>query len=375
VRNGPEAALAEGLDVRIAEQLLDVCHALGDGVGELAPAVPPPLGDATHDADLSEVRGQHQARRALEIAAAGSHSLLMVGPPGSGKSMLASRLPGILPPLTEDESLEVAAIGSISPQGFAPERWGERPYRAPHHTSSAIALVGGGSTPRPGEITLAHHGVLFLDELPEFQRAVLEVLREPLETGQITISRAARQADFPARFQLVAAMNPCPCGFLGDTREACRCAPEHLQRYLARISGPLLDRIDLQIPVPRLERKELLGGQAAGETSFAVRARVIAARARQRQRAGKPNARLSPKEIERDCAIDASGRQLLEQACQRLKLSARGLHRVLRVARTIGDLAGESGIRLPHLAEALQYRAMAGTDAMGGSPPRTAAAQ
>jgi magnesium chelatase family protein len=250
--NGAEAALVRGAACLTAPHLLSVCGAFNghDGQSLKQPVITAQRQDAAHPPDLAEVRGQAQARRALEVAAAGGHSLLMIGPPGSGKSMLAARLPGILPPLTEAEALEVAAIASISPQGFDPARhWGRRPVRAPHHTASGIALVGGGSLPRPGEITLAHHGVLFLDELPEFSRAVLEVLREPLETGRITISRAARQAEFPARFQLVAAMNPCPCGWLGDPSGRCRCSAEQVQRYRARISGPLLDRIDLHVQV------------------------------------------------------------------------------------------------------------------------------
>jgi magnesium chelatase family protein len=354
--NAAEAALVASARVFAARHLSTLCAALH---GSELQAVPAATASTTADElpDVSEVRGQHLAKRALEIAAAGGHSMLMVGPPGSGKSMLAARLPGLLPPLDETESLEVAAIASVSASGFDPAHWGRRPFRAPHHTASGVALVGGGSVPRPGEITLAHHGVLFLDELPEFERAVLEVLREPLETGQITISRAARQTDFPARFQLIAAMNPCACGYLGDLSGKCRCTPDQVLRYRARISGPLLDRIDLQLFVPRVERA-LLSAQRdpAAETSATVRARVVQARERQLQRAGKPNARLSPKEIERDCALGADTRQLLEAAMTRLGLSARGYHRVLKVSRTLADLAGEDAIAAAHVAEALRMR-------------------
>ena len=286
----------------------------------------------------------------------------MCGPPGAGKSMLAVRLPGILPPLREDEALEVAAVASVSAAGFDPQDWGRRPYRAPHHTASGVALVGGGTQPRPGEITLAHHGVLFLDELPEFDRHVLEVLREPLESGQITVSRAARQVDFPARFQLLAAMNPCPCGYLGDSAGRCRCTPDHVLRYRSRLSGPLLDRIDLQVFVPRLDTAELTARDApAAESSAVVRARVTQARALQEARAGKANAALTPKELERDCVLDEATRQLLVAALTRLSLSARAYHRVLKVARTIADLAGAKAVATAHVAEALRYRQIDGS--------------
>jgi magnesium chelatase family protein len=357
--NGAEAALLRDVESLTAPHLLNVCAALNGHEGAaLKPALPAGVLAADDVPDLSEVRGQAQARRALEVAAAGGHSLLMVGPPGSGKSMLAARLPGILPPLREDEALEVAAIASISTSGFDPARhWGRRPSRAPHHTASGIALVGGGSVPRPGEVTLAHHGVLFLDELPEFSRPVLDVLREPLETGRIIISRAARQAEFPARFQLVAAMNPCPCGWLGESAGRCRCTQEQVQRYRARISGPLLDRIDIQLHVGRLPQSELLAQDAAaGESSATVRARVCAARERQLQRAGKPNHLLEPREIDRDCALLPEARQLLVLALERLRLSARAAHRVLRVARTLADLEACTTIEPRHLAESLGYR-------------------
>jgi magnesium chelatase family protein len=304
--------------------------------------------------DFSEVKGQLLPKRALEIAAAGDHSVLMAGPPGTGKSMLAARFPGILPEMTEEEALESAAIQSLN-GGFKLENWKRRPFRAPHHTASGVALVGGGGNPRPGEISLAHHGVLFLDELPEFSRSVLEVLREPLESGRITISRAARQADFPARFQLIAAMNPCPCGYLGHHNNKCRCTPDQIARYRARISGPLLDRIDLHIEVPALHEDELTS-VASGEPSANIRARVQRARYLQHTRQGKANAQLGTKEIEMHCTPDETGASLLKQAISHLNLSARAYHRILKVARTIADLAGSETIHSQHIAEAIQYR-------------------
>ena len=352
--NADEAALVEEAQVFPAGSLLEVCAHLA-GQGELSRHVP----EITESAgavlpDFSEVKGQAHAKRALEVAAAGGHSVLMSGPPGSGKSMLASRLPGILPPMSEEEALEAAAIQSLN-GSFRLENWRRRMLRAPHHSASSVALVGGGGNPRPGEISLAHHAVLFLDELPEFDRKALETLREPLESGRITISRAARQADFPARFQLVAAMNPCPCGYLGHPNGKCRCTPDQVSRYRGKISGPLLDRIDLQIEVPALPEHELTG-TTAGEASATIRVRVEGAHRVQMTRQGKPNARLSTHEIDALCQPDAAGADLLKQAISRLGLSARAYHRILKMARTIADLAGEAQIRASHVAEAIQYR-------------------
>jgi len=354
--NAAEAALSSGTRVLRAAHLLEICAWLQQE-GELPEASPACAGSAAvSPPDLAEVLGQHQARRALEIAAAGGHSLLMIGPPGSGKSMLADRLPGILPPMSEPEMLEAAQILSIGRDGFAVERWGCRPFRAPHHTASAAALVGGGAPPRPGEITLAHAGVLFLDELPEFQRVVLEALREPLESGRIVISRAAQQIEFPAAFQLVAAMNPCPCGYAGDSEQSCRCTPDQIARYRNRLSGPLLDRIDLQIHVPRVPTRELASRTGSGESSAAVRTRVIAARARAIERQGQANHQLAGTLLDEHASLTPEDQRFLVEAAERLRLSGRGLHRSLRVARTIADLENHARIGRMHLTEALTYR-------------------
>jgi magnesium chelatase family protein len=354
--NADEAALVKDATILPADSLLDVCahFAALDPNAKLVRHVPRLEAQRPHYPDFAEVKGQMQAKRALEVAAAGAHSVLLIGPPGTGKTMLAARFAGILPPMTDDEALESAAVQSVA-SGFSAARWKLRPFRSPHHTASGVALVGGGGIPRPGEISLAHRGVLFLDELPEFDRKVLEVLREPLESGQITISRAARQADFPARFQLIAAMNPCPCGYLGHASGKCRCTPDHVARYQDRISGPLLDRIDMQIQVGSLGQDELMK-QSDGEPSLAIAARVENAFGRQLARQNKTNNLLSTTEIDTFCLPDAAGEQLLRNAMTRLNWSARAYHRVLKVARTIADLAGTKNIGQPHIAEAIQYR-------------------
>ncbi len=364
-----EAALVPGISVYRARHLLDVvAQFLPDGTP--APALPASDGGeagsgwallagaepvvAPAGPDLADVKGQAAARRALEIAAAGGHSLLMAGPPGSGKSMLAQRFAGLLPPMSVQESLQSAAIASLAGR-FSLANWGQRPTQAPHHSASAVALVGGGSPPRPGEISLAHNGVLFLDELPEFPRAALEALREPLESGHITISRAAQRAEFPARFQLIAAMNPCPCGHLGDTRHACRCTPDQIARYQGKLSGPLLDRIDLHVEVPALPPAELMAAPP-GESSAAIRARCAAARQRALARQGVANQALTGQALDEHLHLLPEAARFAQTAAERLGWSARATHRALKVARTIADLADSETVAAAHVAEAVQYR-------------------
>jgi len=350
-------ALIHQADILQADNLLDVCKFFHQQHQLIRPKINIPQ-KAHNSLDISDVKGQHRAKRALEIAAAGNHNMLMIGPPGTGKTMLASRLASLLPPLTEQQAIESAAICSISHQGFNLSDWMQRPFRAPHHTASGVALVGGGSIPKPGEISLAHNGVLFLDELTEFDRHTLDVLREPLESGRITISRAARQADFPANFQLIAAMNPCPQGYSCDGKNLCQCSIEQQRKHRSRISAPLLDRIDIHIEVPSVDRQTLSNTTEKNETNIEVKNRINNAYEKQMQRCGKSNALLTSRETETHCQLNREAINLLDNAMEKLNLSARAYHRILRMSRTIADLDNSLDIEIQHLSEAISYRSL-----------------
>ena len=355
VENGPVSTLARDAHVLCASSLLEVV-AFFDSGKTLDTPVANDIPVINRYPDLKTVYGQQHARRALELAAAGGHNMLMCGPPGCGKTLLASCLPGVLQPMSDGEALETAMIASLGNQDLDVSRWRQRRFRSPHHTVSGVALAGGGSRPRPGEISLAHNGVLFLDELPEFDRRALEVLREPMESGQIVISRAVQTAKFPANFQLIAAMNPCPCGYSGEESGRCRCPADRIYKYRSRISGPLLDRIDIHIKIPRISIGILYRQDSQPESSNTVRRRIIAARNRQLNRGGRTNARMAQEQLKAVCALEPECRDLLEQADEKLKLSARAHNGILKVARTIADLEGSDAIQISHLGEALTYR-------------------
>ena len=357
--NATEASLAEQTESLHAPHLLDVCrHLVGQDSLAVCVSEPSPTRLPMDTPDLSDVKGQQRAKRALEIAAAGGHSLLLIGPPGTGKSMLAARLPGILPDLSNNEALQTAAIQSVINGEFDAQRFRQRPFRAPHHSASAVALVGGGSIPRPGEISLAHNGILFLDELTEFMRSALEQLREPLETGKINISRASQSVQYPARFQLVAACNPCPCGYLGDGTERCSCSAMKVDSYRAKLSGPMLDRIDMHVHLPRVDIKTLQSSEAGGESSVQVRARCTQVRSVQLARQAKLNSQLGSELLDQVCNLGPDQLGFLESVCERLNMSARAYHRILKLARTIADLEDSHVITQAHLAEAISFRSL-----------------